>query len=341
MGFKICLIGCGRHSRHVHGPSLRHYVRDEPDAFLAGVCDLKLAATEAFRREFGFARAYTDVEAMIAAEQPHAVIVVLPPPAVTTVCRALLEKGMPVLIEKPPALTDAGLQDLIAWARAGGAPTQVAFNRRYTPLFVQTLQDVTRHTTPEDVFQIDYEMVRWGRRDTDFSTTAIHALDTVLFLARSPYERVWIRYHELPEYGAGVANIELSGVCESGTRIRISFQPMAGLVTERATIHALNHTWSIDVPVWSAGGQFRHWKDDTLVAENSTNIVGSNCELHEASGFAAEIRAFFTAVQTGETPTPSLAEAIQPVVLMEAIRQRTTEVDFTLRQYIAHHQITA
>lgn len=328
MSFKICLIGCGRHAAQVHGPSLRHYAATTARTRLAAVCDLDRTRAEAFAREFGFGRAYSDVDEMILKEQPDAVSVVLPPQGVAAVCRTLLERGIPLLIEKPPALTAEGLRELIGWAETGGAVTQVAFNRRYTPLFVDAHRLLEEQAPPETVSQIDYDMIRWDRRDPDFSTTAIHALDAVLFLARSPYSRVRIDYQERPERGQGVANIDLTGVCRSGTRVRISFQPVAGVVLERVAVHAVNQSLLMEIPLWSAGGRLRHWKNDVLVAQRSGDEEGTGSQLFEWSGFAAENRAFFDAVRTGRRPSPCLKEAEQPVVLMEAIRNRVREVSF-------------
>lgn len=99
--FRICLIGCGRHARMAHGPSLRKYRDETPGVVLAATCDINLDAARAFAADFGFAAAHTSIDAMLDREQPDALSVVLPPHLTAATCAPLLERGIPMLIEKP------------------------------------------------------------------------------------------------------------------------------------------------------------------------------------------------------------------------------------------------
>ena len=58
-------------------------------------------------------------------------------------------------------------------------PHQVAFNRRYTPLVVE----LKRRLAGATIQHIDCQFYRVGRTGSDFTTTAIHGIDTVRFLA--------------------------------------------------------------------------------------------------------------------------------------------------------------
>jgi len=60
-----------------HGPSQARCARERAHLVLAGCCDLDPARAEAFRRDFGYARAFTDPVAMLDAERPDAVVVVV------------------------------------------------------------------------------------------------------------------------------------------------------------------------------------------------------------------------------------------------------------------------
>jgi myo-inositol 2-dehydrogenase / D-chiro-inositol 1-dehydrogenase len=336
MSFKICLIGCGRHSRLVHGPSLRKYALQNPIVKLAGACDLHLPLAQAFAKDFGFSNAYGDIGAMIERERPDAVSLVLPPHLTCSACIPIVEKGIPVLIEKPPSMTGAEFGKLMEAAERGHAITQVAFNRRYTDLLVRTRELLEANVPPKAVLQIDYDMIRYDRRDPDFSTTAIHAVDALLFLARSPYRQVCFHYLEKPEIGPGVADIVMEGCCESGAQIRLNIQPLAGVVLERASIHALGQSLMVELPMWGTKpvGSLRYWREDSLELEMKTGGSDQEETLFEQSGFFAENQAFFDAVQEGRTPSPSVKESWQPVVLMEAIRNRASAVSLPDFQFI-------
>ena len=82
---KLCMIGCGEHARVAHGPSQARCVHEGRDLVLAGCCDLDATRAEAFRRDFGYARAFTDAVAMLDAERPDAVAVVVPVERTVTV----------------------------------------------------------------------------------------------------------------------------------------------------------------------------------------------------------------------------------------------------------------
>lgn len=328
MSFRVCIIGCGRHSSQVHGPSLCHYAASSSAVELAGACDLDATRAEAFAREFKFARAYSNAHQMVEAEHPDAVVVVLPPELLGPACRDLLLAGVPLLVEKPPALTTENLEKLIGWAKAGNCAVQVAFNRRYSPLFVAARRILDEQIPLSGVFRVDYEMVRWRRRDPDFSTTAIHALDAAMFLARSPFSRVDLEYQERPDIGPGVVNIEARGECRGGAQVRLSFQPVAGVVVERASVHAPDHSLMLNVPLWNAGGGLEHWKNGKLATRHDCSRTAQGDHLCQWGGFAAQIRAFLDGVRAGAQLTPTLEDARQPVRLMEAIRRRLTEIRF-------------
>ena len=73
----------------------------------------------------------------------------------------LLERGIPLMMEKPPGLNPAETRRMIDAAAAADAPNQVAFNRRYHPL-VQRLCAEVRALAAEDqpILTVQYEMLR-------------------------------------------------------------------------------------------------------------------------------------------------------------------------------------
>ena len=72
-------------------------------------------------------------------------------------------------------------------------------------------------------------------------------------------------------------------------------------------------------------GRLEHWRGDELVAAFSD--PGSDAP--EKMGIVAETKAFMAAVRSGTAPSPGLQDCRQQVALMEAMRLRVAEPDFS------------
>jgi predicted dehydrogenase len=324
---KLCQVGCGEHARVAHGPSQARLARERPGLVLAGCCDVDATRAEAFRRDFGHARAFTDVVTLLETERPDAVVVVVPVDRTAVVASTVLERGLPLLLEKPPGETVADVDRLIAASESRGrvVPHQVAFNRRFAPL----VRELGRRIEEAGPLQhLHYEITRVERRDPDFSTTAIHGLDAVRYLAGADYAEARFRYREMPELGRGVANILVDAVMTSGVTAHLAFCPVAGVLVERATAHARGHSLFLHLPMWSgvdSPGRLWHFAGGELVADLSGEQVGDGTALFELGGFYRETAAFLEAVTEGRAPAPGLRESRQSVAIAEHIRARRVE----------------
>jgi predicted dehydrogenase len=321
---RLCQVGCGEHARVAHGPSQHRCAGERQGLVLAGCCDVDASRAESFRRDFGYARAFTDVVTMLETERPDAVVVVVPVQRTVEVASVVLERGLPLLLEKPPGETAADVDRLIAVAERPGRviPHQVAFNRRFAPL-VRELRRRIEEAGP--LQHVHYEMSRVERRDPDFSTTAIHGLDAVRYLAGCDYAEARFRYREMPELGPGVANILVDAVMASGATAHLAFCPVAGVLVERAAAHAHGHSLFLHVPMWGgvdSPGRLRHFTGGRLAAELGGEQVGDGTALFELGGFYRETAAFLDAVAEGRAPSPSLRESRQSVAIAEHVRER-------------------
>lgn len=315
------MIGCGSFAQLCHGPAQRKYAGSHPEVRLAACCDVDGNRAREYARAFGFARHCTDMPAMLAAEKPDAVIVAIPPAMTCNVASLVLERGFPLLLEKPPGLSPAELDRLIAAAEKGAAHAQVAFNRHYMPVMRRAHEILDADIPPESVGRIDYEMIRFDRWEPDFSTTAIHALDGALFLARSPFLAAEIRLQMQKKGDRETMNVVIEGECAAGAQVRVSIQPAAGMNTDSAKIHAVGQSLVIRIPVSplsTADGSLEHWRGDKLVATFSDRAG----DVVEKLGVFGETEAFLNAVRSGASLTPGLQDCHQQVALMEAIRLR-------------------
>jgi len=123
---RIGFVGCGTHATNNLYPMLK-YARCR----LQAVCDLDRELAERNMHIFGGREAYTDAGAMLDAEALDGVIVVGPPELHATVGTMVLERGIPLLVEKPPAGTLADAEALVRAAQEHGATVMVGFMKRF------------------------------------------------------------------------------------------------------------------------------------------------------------------------------------------------------------------
>jgi predicted dehydrogenase len=286
-------------ARAGHGPSYRRYANEHPNTELAACCDIDLERAEGFRSDFNFARAYTDWRAMLAAEKPDAVCLLVNEQYLCELSCEILSMGIPLLLEKPPGLDAAETTRMAEAAAYHNVPHAVAFNRRSAPC-VLALRDAAAGCG-EPIQRIHYELLRKGRRDADFSTTAIHGIDTLRFIAGADYAHISFAYQELPEFGPGVCNIAAECVLTSGAAASLLFAPVTGIVSESARVLTHGHCMEMSFPV----------TDKT--------------EFYVSNGFYAESLTFFEDIRAGQVPKHGLATAIQSVAVAECIRKRAKE----------------
>jgi predicted dehydrogenase len=328
MNFRICEIGGGWMATQGHGPSYQRYAQENPEVELAACCDISPEAAREFQQKFGFARYYTDIFEMLDKEKPDAVCLTVPVHLTADLAVRIMEAGYPVMMEKPPGLDSKEAMKIIDAAERTNMPNQVAFNRRFTPLIRKLKDELTNHFKPEEIQNIQYFMYRKGRTDEDFSTTAIHGIDAVKFLAGSEYKSVRFTYQELPGLGKGVANIYMECAFESGAAAQLSFCPVAGVVIERAVANLHDHTYFLNVPVWGGmdtPGRLLHVEKDKVVSDISGHALSTVHELYETNGFYAEDASFLDDIRAGKKPVNDVQSALQSVEIAECIRNRKSE----------------
>jgi predicted dehydrogenase len=193
------------------------------------------------------------------------------------------------------------------------------------------LQQLITQTCCGGIQSIQYDFTRVGRTDDDFSTTAIHGIDTTRFLAGSDYATVHYHYQTLPHSGRNVANVFMDCTFVSGARAQLSFYPVAGAVTERASIQALDHSFYLSLPIWNgfdAPGRLQHVFRGTLVSDQTGPEVTGSAEDYVLNGFYGESESFLDEIRTGGRPRNDLRSARQSVAVAEYMRERVVEHTF-------------
>lgn len=320
--FKICLIGCGYMTRDGHGPSCAQYARSHADTVLAACCDINLEAAQAVCGRFGFQRAYTDYIEMVEKEQPDVVLVITPVTLTAPISIELLNRKIPVFLEKPPGMDPEQAKAIHEAAIRNNTPARVAFNRRYMPLVQALKEELNRLALP--VLDVDCMFVRSGRTDADFSTTAIHGIDLVSHLAGSDYDTVRFHYQDIVVNEKPVVNTKMSAVMQNGTTASLTFQPCGGCVVERITVTLPGHTMFLELPVW--GGMDTPGR---LVCTRGKTVYNTICgdkeTMHESNGFYDESAGFFDALRAGKRPDSDVISGAASVAISHCMRQKKGE----------------
>ncbi len=272
-----------------------------PGLELAAVCDIDAETADAYAAEFGCARTYTDWRAMVDAEAPDAIVSVTPIALTRKLAAAVLETGIPVLIEKPPGRTPNEARELAAVAAQTGTPHLVSFNRRFIPALTKArawLQD-------RRVDQINARMLRVGRHQPDFiMETGIHLVDTVLSLLPAPATLSTSRRWTTPDGGQSCQG----SLCSAGnSAATLTIAPDCGRHQETYEVLGPGFQVWIDaaacrVTIHEAGKEVLNWDADAAPD-------------HVRSGAMAETEAFLTALRTADWPEPDLGAAAASVEL--------------------------
>jgi myo-inositol 2-dehydrogenase/D-chiro-inositol 1-dehydrogenase len=316
---KVCMIGCGDWAQQCHGPAQRKLSASHPDVMLAACCDIDPGSSRRYREAFGFERHYAEMRKMLSTEKPDAVVLAVPPTATCAAASLVLELGFPLLLEKPPGMSPVELRQLIAAQEKGGARAQVAFNRHYMPVMQRALELLDSSFAPESVRRVEYDMIRFERWDPDFSTTAIHALDAALFLARSPFRAAAISFEPQRRGHLEATDVTVEAECISGSKVFVNIRPVSTNNSDRARIHGVDQSLVLKIPVSpqsDGDGCVEHWRSGALASSFSDHDVGAV----ERLGVLGETEAFLNAVRSSAPFSPRLEDCRQQVALMEAVR---------------------
>ena len=160
---RLAFIGCGGHATNNLYPAIPQ-LRDVVD--LVAVCDLKQELAERAARMYGACRWYTDMNSMLDTETLDGVLVIGPPKMHVEVGSQVLQRGLPIFVEKPSATNLQQAIELAQLADEQGTFGQVAFMKR---------------------FAVGYRMAKHLVEQPDFG--GVQLLDAKF--SQGPYPSIW------------------------------------------------------------------------------------------------------------------------------------------------------
>ncbi len=162
-------------------------------ARVVAVCDVNSVQADALAAEVG-ATAYHSVDDLLAAVRPTVISICTPPADhVAAACR-VLQRGIPVLCEKPLAESVAGAQAIVMAAQEGGTVCMTGFCHRFHEPVLQIKDKLERGEVGEPVlFRNRFAHYFHGVGQTWFADpgvsgggtlmdTSVHSLDLYRFL---------------------------------------------------------------------------------------------------------------------------------------------------------------
>jgi predicted dehydrogenase len=314
----------------------RHHARilSEMDGVqLVAVADVRRQIVEPIAAQYG-CTALRDYSEML--DRVDAAVVAVPTFAHLTVARSFLERGIPVLVEKPLALNVAESRQLVELADANGTLLQVGHIERFNPA-VRTAWPLIQ--SPKYIRAERYSPFAFRSMDIGVVLDVmIHDIDLVLDLVRSPLRRV-------EAFGLAIL-----GKQEDAVQARLTFDNgcVADLSANRVhpSTHRMLHVMSPDgsvsidfqareVTAFRPSDRLRFGpsplelasRPDADIANLKQEMFGGFITVERptvptADALTDELQAFVSCVQTGERPLVGGREALAAMRAAEEILQR-------------------
>jgi predicted dehydrogenase len=316
---KAAVIGVGSMGRN------HARVYDEtPNAHLAAVVDAHEGMVQQISQQRGVP-GYTDLAAMLDEVRPDVVTVAVPTELHLEVCRALLGRGIHVLVEKPIASTQAQAEEMIALAEKAGVVLAVGHIERHNPAISELTKRLAEGALGK-IFQIHARRIGpFPARIRDVGVLldlATHDLDVISTLADSPVRRV------MAETLSGI-NTDREDMVNGMVRFQ---NDVLGVID----INWMTPTKVRELSVIGARGMFKvnYLSQELYFYENDAapstwdslsvlrgvgegNFTGF--KIPRTEPLRAEVEDFISAVKTGARPKVSGPDALRALTLAEAM----------------------
>lgn len=185
----IGIIGAGRMGRH-HCDAVNRY-----GARVVAVHDVVPEAAETLATH-SEAEVATDVLNTFFDKEMHGVVITTPPPVRLEPIQMACERGIPMLVEKPPALNMTDGRKCLDFIQQSGVMAAVGFQLRYHPLYErmkELIASETIHlvrTVCTISYYLNFQMPTWFLQSEisggPLAEQAVHVLDCARFVMGNP-----------------------------------------------------------------------------------------------------------------------------------------------------------
>lgn len=312
---RIGFVGCGSHASHNLYPALRH-----ADCELVAACDLWENNRHLARRAFGASRTYESFEPMLEQEELDGVIVCGPYSVHYAATKAALERGLPVLVEKPPAENLAQALELREIARRQGVTLMVAFMKRFARYYRMARAICAR---PE-FGSLTHLFLRYsyhvsGEAGRTLAGMAVHPLDLMRHFLGNPTRMQVMRhlweggYHSFSlQFGfpqGASASLVLNATAPAPLeRLELTGEGAMVVVDE---LNELRYYRPQEKPWAPPVAEIHHPNTALQTVDNASS---------ELQGYLGEVSAFIAAVRSGQAPEfATIDDGVAAMRLVEII----------------------
>lgn len=288
----IAFIGAGSFARG----SLLPHVRDRHDVNRVAVVTARGFTAIDAARKFGFAAAGTDAGTIIDDPRVHALFIATRHDQHAALTARALRAGKHVFVEKPLAVDEGQLGEVLAARQESAAIVQVGFNRRFSPLAValrdtlgaasapvQATYRVNAGPLPADHWLLDPRL-GGGRVIGE----GCHFVDLLSFLCG--------------EDPVAVHASRFGAEAEGATTITLEFaNGSVGVIVYQANASARVAKERLEAFAGGRGGVLDDWRSVELFEGRDRRVIKAR---GQAKGYAEEIAAFLSSLRGGAPAIP-------------------------------------
>ena len=295
---------------------------------LAAVADPDATALEAATTQTG-AAGFSDPLAMVREAAVDAVVIAAPTTAHVPLALAAIERGLPVLVEKPLAATHAEALRIVDAGRAAGVPVQVGHVERYNPAVLE-LGRLLRAGWLTSIYAIVSRRAGpFPARIRDVGVTvdlATHDADMLCWIAGERPTRV---YAELAQRIHATHEDLLFGLLHfpSGARGMLDVNWLTPAKRRQLTVIGEEGMFELDYLTQRLTFTKSDLASGELIAGYAPTFTGDVLEIpvetHEP--LKAQLDAFVSAVRTGERPYVDGVDGAWAVRIANALLQAAAE----------------
>lgn len=302
---RVAIVGTGSVAR-LHVEALRAL----PDVAIVAAVDSVPGRAAEFASIYGIARSFSSVEELLDAEQLDIVHLCTPPSGHAAQAIAVLARGAHVVVEKPPALSLAELERMLAAAAANGRQLAVVFQQRTgsAAAAVKRMLDsgtlgrplvATCHTLwyrEQEYFDVPWRGTWQGEGGGTTFSHGIHQIDLLAYLLgdwAGASGTLWRQDREVETEDVSIGTVRFtSGAVASVVTSAVSPRQTSSIRidTDKATIE-LDHLY---------GHARANWKLTPAPHVSEADVAGWTLPIEDQpSSHEALIRALYAGFRTG------------------------------------------
>ena len=312
---KVVMIGAGNRARGAHYPSLR----DMKDVKMVGVCDLDEVRMKQVAEEYDIPGQYTNYVEMIEKEKPDVVYAIMPPHHIFDLSVNVMERGVNLVIEKPPSVTSEQARQMALLAKKNKVITGVTFQRRFAPVIRRGKEICEKNGPIHSASSYFYKNEVGGKALYNgamekLMCDGIHAVDTLRYLCGGEVEAV---ASDVRRLDATFRNMHTALVrFSSGATGVVSNCYMMGRRMFTVEVHSAGMSMFGDP---EEGGQVYADGKVEPVQELDPWTLAKSQEQHVAFGAYGINRHFIDCIKSGKETETNFEDSAKSMELVDAI----------------------